>query len=257
MQPLYFGFVLLSKITQPMRILLALLLTACTLSIATAQRAIRGNGDVTTETRSIKDFTEISACCSFDVELREGPFEVRVEAESNLMDYIKTEVRSGTLELGFENPNGRWVNINNREPIRVYLTLPRLEGIAASSSSSVVGKSNFSGEKLHLDVNSSGKVELNFTGTEIDTEASSSGKITLRGSTDRLTIDASSAGKIDADACPAKRVRAEASSGSSVDLTVSEELEADASSGASIDYTGNPSRRDTDASSGGRVRGRN
>ncbi len=236
-----------------MRQILTLLLitTALTLSAQWGSRkTIKGSGDVTTETRNIDGFDGISTCCDIDVELVKGSFNVRVEAEDNLQDYIKTEVSGGRLQIGFKDN----VNVRSRKQITVYVSLPELEYVGASSSGVVTTKSSFSGEEMEVDVSSGAKIYLDFSGESLYANASSGGGMTLKGSADRFKANVSSGGKVRAEDYQATNARCDASSGGGVTVKVRGELNADASSGGWVRYVGNPSSVDSDTSSGGSVR---
>jgi hypothetical protein len=212
---------------------------------------VKGNGEVVKQDRDIDDFTGVKACCSLTVELRQGNnYSVEVEAESNLQEYIRTERRGRTLEIGFKRNS----NIKTTKPILVYVTLPELEYAGASSSSKLVGKTSFRGDDLELDVSSSGSIYLDYSGDEVEADASSGGKIELSGSVAFMDCEASSGSKISAGDCKARRARADVSSGAGVTVHASEEVDAEASSGGSVRYLGNPNAVDTDTSSGGSVR---
>ena len=64
---------------------------------------------------------------------------------------------------------------------------------------------------------------------------------------------ASSGSEIDAGALAAQTGELQASSGSDISVSLRDEVRAEASSGADIDISGNPTRRDVDASSGGDI----
>lgn len=230
---------------------LLLLTTALTLSAQWGNRTtIKGNGEVTTDTRNVDGFDGVSTCCDIDVILVKGSFNVKVEAESNLQDYIKTEVSGGRLHIGFKKNT----NIKSREQITVYVTLPELEYVGASSSGSITTKSTFTGERMEADVSSGAKIELNFTGDQLYTNASSGGGMTVKGSSDRFKANVSSGGKVRAEDYDTKDARCNASSGGGVTINVSGELDANASSGGQVRYTGNPSNVDSNTSSGGSIR---
>lgn len=212
---------------------------------------LEGNGDVVTQDRSVRDFRGVEVCCALRVELTAGSqYGVRVEAESNIIDYVRTEVSGDRLEIGFKEK----VSLRSTADIVIYVTMPTIDYVAASSSSKVVGKSSFKGEDLDVDVSSSGKVELDFTGDYVRVDASSSGRCTLVGTGSRIKANASSGSSIRASDFRTRRGDAAASSGAGIVLYVTEELEADASSGGSVKYRGNPGDVDSDRSSGGSVR---
>lgn len=214
---------------------------------------VKGNGETITQERKVSSFTGIKACCSFDVEVRRGAPGVRVEAESNLQQYVETEVSDGKLMISFSDD----VNISSHKPIHVYVTMSELDWLKASSSSEIIFKDAFRGDDLEIEVSSSAKVSgLEFSGGDIHLQASSSGKIDLAGSGNKIRAKASSSGRIDAADCQVKHGRAAVSSGANIYLNVSDELDASASSGGTVRYRGSPSV-DSDTSSGGSVRSGN
>ncbi|WP_116126955.1 head GIN domain-containing protein [Lewinella sp. IMCC34183] len=214
---------------------------------------VKGNGDVQTERRDIDGFTGVKACCSMKVELAEGPFSVRVEAESNLQEFVKTVVNGRQLEIGYTDK----ANFRSTEPINVYVTLPKLEYLKASSSSTVYGTSDFHGDDLEVHVSSSALAELTFIGDEVTTGASSSATLRLSGRADRIEADASSSGRIDAGKLESRDGRADVSSSADVVLNLSKSLRAKASSSGSVTYYGSPNDVHSDTSSSGSVRSRN
>lgn len=230
---------------------LILLTTALTLSAQWGSRqTVKGNGEMNTETRNVDGFDGVSTCCNIEVELTRGSFNVRIEAESNLQEHIKTEVRGGRLEIGFKNN----INIRSHKQITVYISLPELEYIGASSSGEVTTVSSFTGEEMEVDVSSGAKVRLDFSGEKLYANASSGGGMTLKGSAGRFKANASSGGHVRAEDYKAKDARCNASSGGGVTVNVSGSLDADASSGGRVRYLGNPSDVNSDSSSGGSVR---
>lgn len=244
-----------------MRQLLTLLLlcTAMTLSAqwnyngSGKNKKIKGNGDVEMQTRNLDGFDGVSTCCSIDVELRQGAFDVKVEAESNLLEYVKTEVVGKRLKVGFKDG----VNIRSYEKITVYVSLLELEYVKASSSGKAYCNGNFTGDELELDVSSGAKIEMSFTGNEVEADASSGGRVDVKGTGTTVRAKASSGGSVRAGDFLAKRGRCNSSSGGGVTVRVSEQLDADASSGGTVRYSGSPSDVDSNTSSGGSVRRKN
>ena len=214
---------------------------------------VRGNGEVITDTRDLDGFTGVDACCSFEIKIAQGDFAVRVEAESNLQEFIETRVSGKTLHIKYTDK----ANFKSTAPIVVYVSLPELELIDASSSSNITGTTPFTGDELTLDVSSSADITLTYTGKRVDIDASSSGRIDLKGKTGRIRAEASSAGKVDASDLETDEAVADVSSGARIEVKVNNSLRADASSGGSVEYGGSPSDVVTDTSSGGRVRSRN
>ena len=75
--------------------------TACTVPFA--PRLVRGSGDVIVEERDVSDFEEILVTGAGRVIVTQGGSEsLSIETDDNLMQYIETEVRGNTLEIGFK-----------------------------------------------------------------------------------------------------------------------------------------------------------
>lgn len=214
---------------------------------------VKGNGNVTTQARDIDGFTGISACCSMNIELSEGDFNVRVEAESNLQEFVKTDVKGGRLEIGYVSE----ANFKSTEPIRVYVTLPLIDYLKASSSATVSGKTAFQGKDLEVKVSSSALAELEFSGEEVTTDASSSATLILKGRATNIEAEASSSSRIDAGRMESKDGRAAVSSSADIVLNLKNSLKASASSSGSVTYYGSPTEVDSNTSSSGSVRSRN
>lgn len=235
-----------------MRNVLFLLLCCFSLS-ASAQwwsSTIRGNGEVITQERDARNFRGVQACCNMQVEISKGDFAVTIEAESNIAAEIATDVSGGRLEINFK----RSTNIKTTRPIKVFVTMPELDYLGASSSCNIRTRDTFDGDELEADASSSGDIEVAFTGQRLRARSSSAGKIEISGVVDRVRASASSGGRVDTENVRAKRADANASSGGKVIVFASDELEADASSGGKIRYSGSP-RLDVDTSSGGSVKG--
>jgi hypothetical protein len=215
------------------------------------QEKVRGNGEVTSEDRAVAAFSGIQVCCSLVVEVRQGASQsVKVKAESNVLPYVETTVIGGRLEVGFKDN----VNLKANEKIVVYVTVPELDYVSSSSSSSVISQSAFTGEELELKVSSSGFINFDFAGDMVRADASSGGRIELRGSGNNIKAAASSGAKVRAGDFTAVKGKASASSGGGVTVNVTDNLDAKASSGGGVRYQGEPASVSADKSSGGSVR---
>ena len=201
------------------------------------------------EDRNVGDFNSIRAAQAIDVYLKQGTKEtVRVEAKGIELDEVLTEVSAGRLKIHLDD--GRHRN----HSVKVYVTFVELEEISASSASSVFSDGTIKARELDLSVSSAADIDLDIDVDEVDAEASSAGDIELSGKARSISASAASAGGVDAYDLEAKSVYARASSGGGVKVYATEEINARASSGGSIRYRGNPSKSQTDSSSGGSVR---
>lgn len=93
---------------------------------------IRGSVDVVTEDRGASDFDRVSLTGAGKVIVTQGKKEsLTVEAERNILPYIKTEVQGGTLILGFtDQANKPGFHING--PIKFYVNMEQVVGLDIS-----------------------------------------------------------------------------------------------------------------------------
>ena len=190
--------------------------------------AVAGSGVAATETRNLSDFTGIDVGGVFQVEVTAGKeFSVTVEADDNLLPYVKTEVRDGVLRI---SSNER---LKSSTQIRVRVSAPEIESINASGASKV------------------SVADLSSSELRVDTSGAS--KVNMAGETATLTIDVSGASNIDAANLKAENATVDASGASKVEVFVTGKLVSEASGASKIAYSGNPTSVTKDTSGAGKV----
>lgn len=221
-------------------VLLTLIVFISAIGISVAQEV---------QERSVGSFDEIRVAEAIDVYIKPGSKEsVRVEASGIALSEVLTDVSGGRLKIHLDE--GRHRN----HSVKVYVTFVELTGLSASSAAGIFSEGTINGDELEVKVSSAADIEIDVNVKELEASASSSGDLELSGKTIRLEVNASSAGGADAYDLEAESVRVRASSAGGVKVTATKEIDARASSGGSIRYRGNPSRSQTDSSSGGSVR---
>lgn len=200
--------------------------------------------------RNVGSFTEVQVSQGIDLILQGDKKEGIVLIMANGMDAdeVLTEVRGNRLKIHLEG--NRYRNIS----VKVYVGYSKLEGISASSASTVYAEGVIKGDRMTIDVSSAADVEVSVDVNDLSVSASSSGDVEVAGKSKYLEVSVSSAGGVDAYDLEAENVRVRASSGAGAKVNAKNEIDAHASSGASIRYIGNPSKSRTDSSSGGSVR---
>ncbi len=224
------------------------------LAVWSTASAFAGNSNET-QIRNVPGFNAIDVATGIDLYITMGNTEeVKVVADDDIIDDIKTEVKDGTLHIYMKRNN--WFNWNGNRTRKAYVTVKELVALDASSGSDVESENTLEGETLDISASSGSDVKLDVRYKNLSLHSSSGSDAELKGKTKYLKLSASSGSDIDASGLESVYAKANASSGSDISLTVTEELEADASSGADITYFGNPKNRNIDESSGGDVRGR-
>jgi uncharacterized protein YfiM (DUF2279 family) len=82
-------------------------------------RGVSGSGNVVSEKRNVADFKAIEVGGVFEVEVvAQKEFSVEIEADDNLLQFIKTEVNGETLEIKTVQ------RFSTKNPIRLRISAP-------------------------------------------------------------------------------------------------------------------------------------
>ena len=155
----------------PAIILAMTTLAACDMFID----CIDGNGNVETELRDAVPFTAIANETSFHVNyIQDDEYSITVEAESNILPYIETDITSGSLEIR----TIRGVHCLNytRHPV-VTVTAPHISEIVSAGSGDFFS-GPLSGTDVKIMNSGSGDITAGtITGTEVSIVISGSGNV--------------------------------------------------------------------------------
>ncbi len=208
---------------------LLLLTTACSITI-NGPTTVRGSGNIKSETRSVSGFTGVQLSSSADVEISFGDTEsVSVEADDNLLPYIRTYVRAGTLVIDTQT----LTSISTSSQVRVTIVMKSLEQAA------VAGSGNITISDLNAQ-----DVAFNLPG---------SGKITASGTANGVTITLNGSGDIDCGALQAKSANVKIFGSGNITVNVSDSLNATILGSGNIQYRGNPSNVTKSISGSGNI----
>ena len=100
--------------------LIPIILAVLFLNACFHEKRIRGNGTIKTETRQVSGFTGIDVSGNFDVYLKQDSVSsVRIEADENLLEYIRVTSESNTLVIDSKNHT----NLRGTRDIKIYISL--------------------------------------------------------------------------------------------------------------------------------------
>ena len=231
----------------PLIAIISLLIPSCILGGLAS--GVYGNGEVVEEVRELDGFTGIIVSSGIDVYLtQDDVFSVKVVADENLMEIIKTEVNGRMLNVGVDKRR-----IRRAESKKVYVSLPELDKLRISSAGDCEGETSFSCTELDIEISSAGDLKLDVEADEIHVNISSSGDARLSGSVNELRATLSSAGDLNAYDLKAKRVDVNVSSAGDAKVYASEELNMVSSSAGNIHYKGKARILQSNKSSAGDI----
>lgn len=233
---------------------LTITLAFLTIAISNAQwKRVKGNGNTVTIERSVGDYNRVALAGWFDVELVDGnEGELTLTGESNLLEYIKTEVKDGKLTI----KQRKGVNLkpsNWNEGILIVVPVESINGVSLSGSGDIVGKTTLKSDNFKTSISGSGDITLQVEAKSVDASMSGSGDIRLSGNTTDFEVSVSGSGDIRAYDLEADFVDAQVSGSADIKVTAKEMLKARVSGSGDISFKGNPKKIDTKSSGSGDI----
>lgn len=235
-----------------------LILAALLLTISTANAQwwkndrIKGNGEMTTQNRSVSSYDKVSLVGSMDVELisgKEGA--LKIQAESNLQEYITTEVSNGVLKISVEK--GVSLSPSMNREIRVIVPFEKIEGVSLTGSGDIRNSDQIKANSFETRLTGSGNVKLNLNVKDLKSAITGSGNTELSGTAESFSSTVTGSGDIQAFNLKASRAEVTISGSGDVELTANEELKARVSGSGDIKYNGNPKKQDFKTSGSGSI----
>ena len=132
-----------------------------------------GNGQITSETRQLDSFSTVESAGAYSVYVNhDSKSEVRIEAESNLIQYIRTEVHNGILVI--DNSQ----NINPEFEIKIYVKTPDIDALLLSGSG-IIEADSLVGDNAEVIISGSGIIESRIIADHVVVQNSGSGLLML------------------------------------------------------------------------------
>jgi hypothetical protein len=212
--------------------LIALLASSCTV----------GSRRVVTDTRRVRNFDRIDFSTIGELTITQGDHEsLTIEAESNVMRRIRTEVRGGRLYIEMKS-GFPWVwGVMPTKPIKYDLTVKELTTLDLSGVGSIYAGA-IDTDLLELDMSGAGKVVLrSLTAETLVVEHSGAGKCELSGQVRRQELHLTGAGEYDAADLESERAEVEVSGLGKAMVWATEALDIKIPGAGSVGYYGDPS----------------
>ena len=166
--------------------LMTMLLVTFSLSALNCPAQEEGNGNVVKEERKVSNFNAVTVSSGINLQIGQGSTEkVVVEAEENLLPYIKTDVSGEVLRIGIK---GSFGNFHSHKRINVYVTAKELKALEASSGSRLKTENKIKADNLKISSSSGSSFNAEIDCTNLDASSSSGSSGSARTSTRALTV---------------------------------------------------------------------
>jgi hypothetical protein len=199
-------------------------------------KRVRGNGELSTDQRSVGSFNAVESFGSFDVEVSTAnESTITVEADENLQQYIQTYVDGGTLKI--KTKNG--YSLRPRVHMRVIVTAPNFTSIVTNGSGNVNGQNKIvSSDDLKLEVNGSGNIDMEVEAEAVDSHIAGSGNISLRGTAKKAENSIHGSGNIRAGNLQTEENKVEIAGSGDVQVYATSSLDVNIMGSGGVNYKG-------------------
>lgn len=213
-----------------------LLLTAIVIFSLSSCDCIKGEGHIIEESRNLGNFTSIDLNISAQVIItKDTACSFTIKAQENLLSYIKTNVSGGELEVDFKSGCYR-----TTEPIFINVSMKEITSLEVDGSGSFYSKDRFDVEKIDLEIDGSGEIDMQLFADKINAEISGSGDIKLKGTAKKFKVDINGSGDVDAEDLMAYKAYVYVSGSGNCNVFVHELLDVSISGSGDVYYSGSP-----------------
>ncbi len=231
------------------------LFTAYTPNSWNGWNCIDGEGKVVTQELKVGGFDQIGLSIPADVKIVPGDgFQVRVNAQQNLIDNIETKVSDGAWDIKFAKC------VRKSEPISIHIVMPEIYAVAISGSGDVFVEEGFPAVKsMDLAVSGSGSLNCSFEAKttdvaisgsgdvsaklitqSLDAAISGSGDLELEGAAEELSVSIAGSGDVNAFDLLTKNTEVSIAGSGDVEVSVDSALDASIVGSGSVYYKGSP-----------------
>lgn len=214
---------------------ISIMISASLLIGCASVNCIKGSGKLTTEKRSLTDFTRIETDAPVKIYLtQETGQNVEIIASDNLQSHITSIVDDGVLKIDLDD------QVCEPGNIVVYISTEVYEGLKISGAAQIMSKNMINAKDFTLDISGSSSVDMAMTADRISTIACCSTNIKLRGDAKELSVNTSGSSVINMLNLSVETCNIEASGSINLSVNILNALSINASGSCAITYKGNP-----------------
>ena len=239
-----------------MKLLKSITVIAFLLSITTTHaqwgkwKKIKGDGNITTETRSTGSYDGLKASGSMDFKLVQGKEgEITIKGDANLMEYIFTEVKDEMLIVKTK----KGFNLRSTKAIVITVPYESISVVSLSGSGDIENMGIIEANNFDVSIAGSGDIDLNVSAKNIESSISGSGDISLNGSTNNLMTKVAGSGDFNGKSLKSNNVEAKITGSGDVAIVCNGELKVRITGSGDVRYSGTPTKKDTRITGSGSV----
>ena len=212
---------------------------------------LKGDGDVTKETRSVSSFDILENDGLVNITLIHADIEsVIVEADRNLLPVIITKVKDNTLFISTKEG----AEIEKSTKLNVYVSFRDLKKLELNSVGNLSSQNQLKLNNLEIENNSVGNIDLNLDCNKLNIESNSVGNTVLTGKVNDFKIELNSVGNLKAFDFVAQTLNIESNAVGNAEVNSQKEISISQNGMGNITYKGDAIVKKLDRSGLGNVR---
>ena len=238
------------KLLKPIALLVFLLSTTLSCAQWGNGKKMKGNGDITTETRSTGSYDGLKAAGPMDFKLVQGTEgEISIKGDSNLMEYIIIEVKGDKLIVKVKDG----YNLKPSQNIEITVPYKSISSVSLAGSGDIENSGIIKADKFKVALAGYGDIKLNAASQSLESSIAGSGDIKLIGSTKNLTTKIAGSGDFDGSHLKSTNVTAKITGSGSANVVSNGELKVRITGSGDVKYSGKPTNKDTKITGSGSV----
>ncbi|MCF6295756.1 MAG: DUF2807 domain-containing protein [Flavobacteriaceae bacterium] len=233
-------------------LLAALMLSNVTHAQWWGNEKVKGNGNITTETRTTGDYDGIKCAGSMDFILVAGAEgKIKIEGEENLLKHIITEIKNGNLIVKVE----KGINLRPSWNKTIKITIPfkDISEVSLAGSGDLWNEDKITATNFDVSLAGSGDIVLDIETTSVEGSIAGSGDLTLKGSTNNLVAKVAGSGDFHGFGLQANNTVVSVAGSGDAQVVSNVSLKARVAGSGDIEYRGKPDKEDTKVSGSGSI----
>lgn len=215
-------------------------------------KSIKGNGNMTTVTRTTDSYDAIKCAGSMDfILVKSSEGKIKIEGEENLLEYIITEVKDNKLKVRVKK--GKNLKFSKNKTIKITIPFIDINEVSLAGSGDLWNEDIINSTNLDVALAGSGDVVLDIKATSVEGALAGSGDLTLKGNTNSLIAKVAGSGDFHGFDLQSNNTKVSVAGSGDAEVVSNKSIKARVAGTGDIVYKGNPETKDTKVAGSGDI----
>lgn len=230
------------------KLILSAILISTLFSCSFFQNCIEADQEIITQELELSTIKEISLASDVEVHIQQADRQqVSFEGPANYLDVLNQNATDGEWNIKFERC------LKSPETVKISISLLDLKGVEINGSGRVIGKNQFLGDDLDLEIAGSGDIDLELDYKSLSNEINGSGNIKLHGHVKMQEIEVNGSGDVMALQLMSDNTEVEINGSGDVEVAASYSLKVEVNGSGDVKYIGSPKELSSEINGSGKL----